>query len=106
MDVSETNNISNYLNKTTAHGNTSLSDYNNDSVFDGRLIFAVTGIIVTTPLTYGIIFYEKCGSDKKRTLVNKLISSLCYAIIAWNLIIQIFTVARFIIGPLSGLNIS
>jgi hypothetical protein len=96
-------NISNYLNKTEVGDNNSECDYDNGFVFDTSLILAIVSIIVATPLTFGIIFYEKFGSDKKRTLVNKLISSFCYTIIAWFLIIQTFTLARFIHGPFSGL---
>ncbi len=93
--------ISIYLNETEAGANN--SDYNNGFVFDKSFVLAIVSIIVATPLTLGIIFYERFGSDKKRTLVNKLISSFSYTIIAWFLIIQTFTIVRFIHGPFSGL---
>ena len=54
------------------------------------VVFATVGIFFLIPLTYGIIWYEHFGSDKKRTLLNKFVSSLCWAFMEWFWIIQIF----------------
>ena len=64
------------------------------------VVFATVGIIFLIPLTYGIIWYEHFGSDKKRTLLNKFVSSLCWAFMEWFLIIQIFEIVSYIVGPM------
>jgi hypothetical protein len=41
----------------------------------GTQIFCAAGSLVTVASLSGIIWYEKFGSDKKRTLMNKLVSA-------------------------------
>jgi hypothetical protein len=94
--------LSKVSNETDTNNLSVIENFNNNVVVDAHFIFAIVTIIVVTPLAFGIIWYEKFGSDKKRTLINKLFSSFCFGIIAWNLIIQTFTVVRFIHGPYSG----
>ena len=62
--------------------------------------FSIFSIIFVTPAFYSIIWYEHFGSDKKRTIINKLVSSICLNAIEWNLATQTIFVARFIYGPL------
>jgi hypothetical protein len=42
------------------------------------------GFIKSTPGLYGFIWFERFGSDKKRTIINELL-----AFIGWNAIVQI-----------------
>ena len=37
--------------------------------------YAIVSIIVQVVLLYGIIWFERFGSDKRRTLLNMLVSS-------------------------------
>ena len=64
------------------------------------VIFTIVSIVIVTPAFYGIIWYERFGSDKKRTLMNKLVSGICWSAIEWNLISQTAFVLRFTYGPL------
>jgi hypothetical protein len=64
------------------------------------VVVSAAGIIFLLPMAYGIIWYEHFGSDKKRTLLNKFVSSLCWACIEWLLIIQIFEIVNYIVGPM------
>lgn len=50
-------------------------------------------------LAHGIIWYERYGSDKKRTLINKLFADICYTMLAI-LVICLLDNLRFITGPL------
>jgi hypothetical protein len=51
-------------------------------------------------LVYGIIWFERHGSDQKRTLLNKLVSSFCWSCVEWFFIIQFFDMIRYVYGPL------
>jgi hypothetical protein len=55
--------------------------------------------MVTIVLACCIIWYEKFGSDKKRTIVNLLVSSICWNAIVWNVTIQSVGIARILSGP-------
>jgi hypothetical protein len=52
------------------------------------------------PLVYSIIWYERFGSDNKRTLINKLVASLCWTCFEWYFSIQMIDMFRYIFGPL------
>jgi hypothetical protein len=64
------------------------------------VVVAIISIAFGTPAFYFIIWYERFGSDKKRTLMNKLVSGICWSGIEWNLISQTTFVLRFTYGPL------
>ena len=51
-------------------------------------------------LNFGIIFYEKFGSDKKRTIINKLFSSTCWSINAFYFFCQLTEAFIYVYGPL------
>ena len=63
-------------------------------------ILSIISGIVLIPFAYSIIWYEKFGSDKKRTVINKLVASLCWNEIAFFSTVQILYVVRFYFGPL------
>ena len=48
---------------------------------------------------YGIIWYERYGTDLKRILVNMLVTSICWSGIVWFLIVQSLEILRFTVGP-------
>ena len=94
-----------------ADGGETCADYSHDSDFFAGLFanriskflavtFSALGGAILMPLIYGIIWYEKYGSDQKRTLINKLVSSLCWSCIQWFLIIQMLDMFRYVYGPL------
>ena len=48
------------------------------------IALAVVFVVLVIPGVIGIIMFEKFGSDKKRTIVNKFISSMCYTLCLGN----------------------
>ena len=64
------------------------------------IIFSAVGGCLLVPLLYSIIWFEHFGSDKKRTLINKLVSSLCWTCFEWFFIVQMLDMIRYSFGPL------
>ena len=61
------------------------------------LLFSSLGIFFTTPVLYGIIWYER--NNHHRTLINQnLASGMCFAM-SWNFLVQIPTLFRYVFGP-------
>ena len=66
----------------------------------GITIFA---ILLGPPFLYSIVWYEKYGSDKKRTLLNRLVSKNCLNGISFLILTQIPEIIRYTYGPLPEL---
>ena len=62
-------------------------------------IFTFLSIGLLIPILYSIIWYEKFGSDKKRTVLDKLVGSVCWCIIVFYTLIQIPELFRIWFGP-------
>lgn len=62
---------------------------------------ALIMIIVLVPVLYSIIWYEKFGSNKRKTIINYFLSSICWNLIIWLLTVQMVAVTRAIYGPLN-----
>ena len=56
--------------------------------------------IILIPFIYGIIWYEHFGSDHKRILLNRLVSSICWSGIEYYTLVQGLEVLRYTVGPL------
>ncbi len=52
-------------------------------------IFSIILSLLTFVSVYGIIWYERFGSDLKRIFINRIVSSVCWTMIVWLLMIQI-----------------
>ena len=39
--------------------------------------------MLTSAAAFGIIWFERFGSDLKRMFTNKMVSSICWSILAW-----------------------
>ena len=64
------------------------------------LLFSSLGSCVVVLLIYCVIWYNKFGSDSKRTLLNRLYwSTWCWALL-WICTVQQVDILRFIIGPM------
>lgn len=64
------------------------------------IAFSVVASIVLPPICYSVVWFEKFGTDSKRTLINMLVSSICWNGIVWCLTVQNLYSLRFVIGPL------
>jgi hypothetical protein len=64
------------------------------------LAIAISCTLICTPLFYCIIWFEKFGSDKKRTLINKLLTMNCWNAMGYLIFVQTIEIFRFICGPL------
>ena len=60
----------------------------NSAVRNASLVFCIGSMIVQPVLLYTLIWYDKYSSDKKRTFINMLNSSICWNIMEYNFIIQ------------------
>jgi len=58
------------------------------------VLFSVMGIILGPLALYSIIWFERFGSDKKRTLLNMLFSMICWTCIGFCLCIQVIDAHR------------
>ena len=56
--------------------------------------------IYLVPSGYGMIWYERYGSDKKRILINRVFSSVCWTGIELFALVLPLDIARYIFGPL------
>ena len=65
--------------------------------------FSFVLIVLVVSILYGIIWFEKFGSDKKRTIINQCVSSICWTLVFWQLTIQVSCIARMLLGPFSHL---
>ena len=64
------------------------------------LVISCSGIIFEPPVLYSIIWFERFGSDKKRTLLNMIFSMICWLFIAFFIFVQVPETFRYIYGPL------
>ena len=64
------------------------------------LAFSFFGIILGPIFLYIIIWFEKFGSDKKRTLLNMFATMYCWEWIKFMLLVQTIEIVRFLYGPL------
>jgi hypothetical protein len=64
------------------------------------LSFAVISLLTFPILAYSIIWYEKYGTDNKRTMINKFFSMICWSAIENWILVQSSEILCYIIGPL------
>ena len=64
------------------------------------LVLSIASIVIGIPHLYSLIWFEKFGSDKKRTILNMFVSQLGFALIGFLAVIQISETVRYIYGPL------
>ena len=64
------------------------------------LFFSIVTIIVAPPLLYSIIWFERFGSDAKRTLLDMLLARNCWILIVALYFSHTLDIIRFSYGPL------
>ena len=68
-----------------------------------KTILVILSLILTMLnlfLSSGIIWFERFGSDQRRTLLNKLVSLVSSRLVQWMLICQAGDIIRYSFGPL------
>ena len=66
------------------------------------ICLSMINIFVLTPMLYAIIWYERFGSNQRRTLINQLVAASCWHSVAYNLVGQTAEIALSIFGPFSS----
>jgi hypothetical protein len=77
---------------------TTIYDFHLSNIF--ALCVSAFSSMLITPVQYSIIWFEK--DNQNRTLINLLISSLVWCGIAWNIIVQPWTLVLYLIGPINN----
>ena len=75
--------------------------YSQDLYMGLAAAFSFINFFVLTPLLHLIIWYEQYGSDHPRTLLNQLVTSLCWNGLLHNLISIPAEIVLDLFGPLS-----
>ena len=75
-----------------------ISEKNVPLVFS--LIVSTLVVIFAPPLLFAIIWFERFGSDKKRTLLNMFVYMNCWTIIVFSLLGQVPEIVIYTFGPL------
>ena len=73
--------------------------FENNPYKDPSIFFASVSIPICFVLLYTIIWFEKFGTDSKRILTNKLLSSICWTLISGILVYSV-DIFRYLAGPL------
>ena len=64
------------------------------------LIFSIFTLVVAPPLLYSIIWFERFGSDAKRSLLDMLLARNCWILISFFFFSHTLDMIRYIYGPL------
>jgi hypothetical protein len=64
------------------------------------VIFSALGSYLCIGMLYSIIWYEKFGSDSKRTLINRLFVYFWLCPMIWEATVQQVDIIRYIFGPM------
>jgi len=67
------------------------------------IVASIACIICVLPSLYSIVWFERFGSTKERTVINKLFSSICLAGMLTNFFVQVLYIFRFAYGPLPAM---
>jgi hypothetical protein len=84
------------LNKTENHFS---GLFENRASKIGAVLVAFTLDIVNVVLAYGIIWFDRFGLDITQNLMNRLVTSLCWASMINIPIIQLCEIPRYFFGP-------
>jgi hypothetical protein len=72
---------------------------NDNPIRNISIVFGLIHVFIIPILLYSIIWYEKYGTDNRRTILNMLMSSLCWILIEVCFTIELTEVFRFTYGP-------
>ena len=66
------------------------------------MTFTIICLLILIPIEYGMIWFEHYGSDKKRTLINRMFASACWTSMQVYLFVIPLEMVRYVFGPLPG----
>jgi len=69
------------------------------STMAGISVATIFGALASI-MMIGILWYERFGSDSKRTILNKLVSVMYINCLIWALVVQVLEICRYISGPM------
>ncbi len=69
------------------------------------VVLSVLLSVNVIPSLYGIIWFERFGSDSKRTLINQLFASVCWYLMVLILCLQTPQIFRIIYGAAYSLSV-
>jgi hypothetical protein len=72
----------------------------NDTFKIVSITFALLMMAAILPFLAGIIWFERFGSDKKRTLINKLVVSIILTVFQCGCFVQTSDIIRYLSGPM------
>lgn len=78
-----------------------------EGTYDSRLSIVIgivtnfASITVALVLLIGILWFERFGSDAKRTIFDKIVSLMCWNGILWIFLAQLPELKRYSVGPMS-----
>ena len=64
------------------------------------IVFAIASSSIIIPFIYGIIWYDKYGSNHNSTLINKFVTLFCFSAFEWILFSQTIDICRYTFGAL------
>jgi hypothetical protein len=73
----------------------------NDTFKIISITFAILMMAALLPFLAGIVWFERFGSDKKRTLINMLVVSIILTVFQCGCLVQTIDIIRYLSGPWS-----
>ena len=76
--------------------------YSNSVLKTITIGFFLTGVVLGLTFELGIIWYEKNGNHRYRTVINQLFATVSWIVIAYIVLIYVPEGIRYVAGPLSS----
>jgi hypothetical protein len=92
--------ISDHLFNKSAREDFFAPAFENGPLKTSVIALSILYLFFIIPSGLGIIWYERFGSDLKRNLINRLLTSVCWTGLIFFCFVQPIETARYIFGPL------
>ena len=77
--------------------------YDHDWSMALAIMASLVNIVLVTPLAYSIIWFERFGSDMRRTFMNQTVAAICWNIVFHNTVNVPLEIALTVFGPFGGI---
>ena len=78
--------------------------YSNSVLKNITICIFVIGVVLGLTFEFGIIWYEKNGNHRYRTVINQLFSTVSWIVVAYILLVFIPEGVRYVSGPLNSIS--